>query len=359
MLFRRPKQTNLEVVLQPPQPRGRDLPAELLRKLEFKILKRLDGFLFGDYTGFFYGPSLDLAEVREYQPGDEVRRIDWNVTARSGGKIHVRQYREEREVTAWLVVDLTASMNFGTRRVLKREEALEFAATASAIVTRHGDKVGVVGFSEAGMRIVPPGTGRKQTLRILHELYALVGEGSGVRGQGSGKKRVESRESRVEGKGRTPTPSIQNPRPGTLNPNFGDLSTALENVSKSLKRRALVFVVSDFLGPETSETPAWSLPLRRLAYKHDVVAVRVSDPAERDLPKAGELRLRDPESGEEVWVDTSDPRVRAAYAKLIEGRETVLERTLRAARVDLLPLSTAQDIVEPILKFTLRRRSRR
>ncbi len=154
MLFRR-KTPKMTVLLEPPPPRGRDLPAELLRKLEFKVLKRLDGFLFGDYTGFFYGPSLDLAEVREYQPGDEVRRIDWNVTARSG-KIHVRQYREEREVTAWLIVDLTASMNFGTRRVLKREEALEFAATAAAIITRHGDKVGAIGFSEAGLRIIPP-----------------------------------------------------------------------------------------------------------------------------------------------------------------------------------------------------------
>lgn len=329
MLFRRPKTTRITVPLPPPGPPSLNLPAELLRKLEFKVLKRLDGFLFGDYTGFFYGPSLDLAEVREYQPGDEVRRIDWNVTARSG-KIHVRQYREEREVTAWLVVDLTASMNFGTRRVLKREEALEFAATASAIITRHGDKIGAIGFSERGLRIIPPGSGRRQTLRILHELYALAGGG-----HGAGSKKSSTQ------------------------PVSGDLSSALGHVSKSLKRRALVFVVSDFLDPEVAETPAWSLALRRLAYKHDVVVVRVSDPAERELPKAGELRLRDPESGEEFWVDTSDPGVRAAYAKLVERREVALERELRAARVDLLPLSTAQDIVEPILKFTLRRRSRR
>jgi uncharacterized protein (DUF58 family) len=333
MLFRRPKTTRITVPLPPPGPPSLNLPAELLRKLEFKVLKRLDGFLFGDYTGFFYGPSLDLAEVREYQPGDEVRRIDWNVTARSG-KIHVRQYREEREVTAWLVVDLTASMNFGTRRVLKREEALEFAATASAIITRHGDKIGAIGFSERGVCIIPPSSGRKQALRILHELYALAGGGH------------------REGSGKSSAPSSPQPVPS-------DLSSALGHVSKSLKRRALVFVVSDFLDPQVAETPAWSLALRRLTYKHDVVAVRVSDPAERELPKAGELRLRDPESGEELWVDTSDPRVRAAYAKLVERREEVLERELRAARVDLLPLSTAQDIVEPILKFTLRRRSRR
>ncbi|MCL6527436.1 MAG: DUF58 domain-containing protein [Thermaceae bacterium] len=324
MLFRRPKVSRITVSLPPPGPPSPDLPAELLRKLEFKVLKRLDGLLFGDYTGFFYGPSLDLAEVREYQPGDEVRRIDWNVTARSGGRIHVRQYREEREVTAWLVLDFTASMNFGTRRALKREVALEFAATASAIIARHGDKVGAVGFSEQGLRIIPPGSGRKQTLRILHAL------------QGVG---LEPRR----------------PQP----PSQDDLFRALEQVSKRLKRRALVFVVSDFLSPEGSEPPTWALGLRRLAYKHDVVAVWVSDPAERELPKAGELRLRDPESGEELWVDTSDPHVRAAYARLVEQRGVALARDLRAARVDLLPLSTAQDIVEPIFKFTLRRRGHR
>jgi len=335
MLFRR-KTPKMTVLLEPPPPRGRDLPAELLRKLEFKVLKRLDGFLFGDYSGFFYGPSLDLAEVREYQPGDEVRRIDWNVTARSG-KIHVRQYREEREVTAWLIVDLTASMNFGTRRVLKREEALEFAATAAAIITRHGDKVGAIGFSEAGLRIIPPSSGRKQTLRILHELYALAAKGNGKK---AGSKSQFSQ---------PPAPSPHS---------SGDLSSALEYASKTLKRRALMFVVSDFLA-EAAPTPSWVLALRRLAYKHEVVAVRVSDPAERELPKAGELRLRDPESGEEVWVDTSDPRVRAAYAQLVEQREAWLERDFRAAQVEMLPLSTDQDIVAPILKFTLRRRNRR
>ena len=149
----------------------RELPAQLLKQLEFKVLRKLDGFLFGDYTGLFYGPSLDLAEVREYQPGDEVRRIDWNVTARTN-KLHVRQYREEREITGWLIVDLSPSMNFGTRRVLKRDEALEFAALASSIVTRKGNKIGAIGISEKGMTIVPPGSGRKQTLSILQSLIS-------------------------------------------------------------------------------------------------------------------------------------------------------------------------------------------
>lgn len=300
--------------------RPKELPAQLLRRLEFKVLRRLDGFLFGDYTGTFFGPSLDLAEVREYQAGDEVRRIDWNVTARTG-TIHVRQYREEREVTAWILVDLSPSMNFGTRRVLKRDEALEFVATAAAIVTRHGDKVGVLGFSNQGLKVVIPGSGRRQTLRILNELFALINQGD------TGEKWT--------------------------------LEKVLEYAAKTLRRKALVFVVSDFISPDPSEAPAWSRVLRHLAYKHDVIAVQVSDPAERELPKAGELRLRDPESGQEIWLDTSDPRVRAAHARLVVARKETLERTLRSARVDLLSLSTEKEIVEPLLKFTLRRRGRR
>jgi len=333
MLFRRSSKNKIEVTLEaeprPAMPRQRELPAELLRKLEFRVLRRLDGFLFGDYTGFFYGPSLDLAEVREYQPGDEVRRIDWNVTARTG-KIHIRQYREEKEVTVWLVVDLSASMRFGTRRVLKAEEALEFVGTAAAIVGRHGDKVGAIGFSEAGMRVVPPGTGRRQALRVLHQLYGLMSQP-----EPHGKK---------DGQGKAHSASLE---------------YALEYVAKTLKHRALLFVISDFLNPQPEQEPPWAKQLRRLAYRHDVVAVRIFDPAEKELPNVGELRMRDPESGEEIWLDTSDPRVRRAHALLVQAREAMLERTLLAAQVDVLNLSTAQEIVEPLLKFTLRRRGRR
>lgn len=333
MLLRRPRKHPIELAQEagsrrPPPPR--EWPAELLRRLEFRVLKRLDGFLFGDYSGFFYGPSLDLAEVREYQPGDEVRRIDWNVTARTG-KIHIRQYREEKEVTVWLVVDLSASMRFGTRRVLKQEEALEFVGAAAAIVGRHGDKVGAMGFSEAGMRMIPPGTGRRQALRILHALYGLMAPQNA----------------------RATTPKAA-PRAAQ-----GLLEQALEHTAKTLRRRALLFVVSDFLHPNPAQEPPWAQGLRRLAFRHDVVAVRILDPAEKELPKVGELRMRDPESGEEVWIDTSDPRVRRAHAAMVQAREAMLERTLRAARVDLLSLCTAQEIVEPLLKFSLRRRGRR
>ena len=191
-----------------------DTPESVLRRLEFKVVRRLDGLLFGDYTGVFYGPSLDLAEVREYQPGDEVRRIDWNVTARMH-RLFVRQYLEERELTAWLLVDLSPSMAFGTRRQLKRETAAEFAGVASYIVARHGDKVGLIGFPGRDV-YVPPRGGRVHVLRILHMLQQAP------------------------------------PRPGG-----GGLGEGLRQAARALRRRSLIFVISDFQAQD-----GWQHPLR-------------------------------------------------------------------------------------------------
>lgn len=333
---------SVQAHVKKPVVRPRELPQELLRRLEFTVVRKLDGFFFGDYTGLFYGPSLDLAEVREYQPGDEVRRMDWNVTARTG-KLHVRQYREEREITAWVVVDLSRSMNFGTRKKLKRDLALEFAGVAAGIVTRHGDKIGTVGVNETGIKMVRPASGRNQALNVLQTLTNMPSSlaGSSTTGETS-------------------------------------LVDALSSLEKLLRRRALVFVISDFIDG-TSQTapaaksssvnpvisriqgndPAWAEPLGRLASRHDVIAVRVSDPAERELPNVGGLRLRDPESGREVWVDTSDTRVRAAHANLVKTRDTSINRAFRGARIDALELSTKDELLEPLLKFTLRRKGRR
>ncbi len=291
------------------------VPEQLLRKLEFSILKRLDGFLFGDYTGVFYGPSLDLAEVRPYQPGDEVRRIDWNVTARSG-ELHVRQYREEREITAWIIVDANPSMHFGTRRLTKYQLALEFAALAARICTRHGDKVGALAVSAHGIKLIPAGSGRSQALRIVTELLKLEGQ------------------------------------PKATSTNLG---TALEQVAKTLPRRGLVFVISDFLEP-----PAlWEKNLTRLGLKHDLIAVRTIDPVERNLPKVGGARFRDPVSGEETWVDTSDKDVQVAHQSMVAERETRITKAFRRATVDNLELITAFEIVNPLLKFAIRRKGRR
>ncbi len=290
-----------------------ETPEQVLRRLEFKVVRRLDGFLFGDYTGVFYGPSLDLAEVREYQPGDEVRRIDWNVTARVN-RLFVRQYREERELTGWLLVDRSASMVFGTRRQLKRDTAIEFAGVAAYIVTRHGDKVGLMSFPGRGA-VVPPRGGRTQALRILHALSRREGDGE--------------------------------PQ--------GDLGQSLHQMARTLRRRSLVFLVSDFLsaGP-------WDRALRELARRHDLIAVWVHDPAELELPDVGGLFVQDAETGERLWVDTSDARIRKAYRELVAQQHVRVQTAFRQARVDVLELSTAEPLVDPLLKFiTFRKRRSR
>ena len=288
-----------------------ETPERVLRRLEFKVVRRLDGFLFGDYRGIFYGPSLDLAEVREYQPGDEVRRIDWNVTARMS-RIFVRQYLEERELTAWLAVDLSPSMRFGTRRQLKRDTATEFAGVAAYIVTRHGDKVGLIGFP--GRQVfAPPRGGRTQALRVIHVLDSLAPLESGP----------------------------------------GDFAESLRAIARTLRRRSLLFLVSDFQAKD-----GWEPPLRDLARRHDVIAVWVTDPAERALPDVGGLFVRDPETGQQVWIDTSDARLRAAYRDLVAEQERRIRRAFRHAMVDVLELSTAEPLVGPLLRFITYRKRR-
>ncbi|HEU4797582.1 MAG TPA: DUF58 domain-containing protein [bacterium] len=288
-----------------------ETPERVLRRLQFKIVRRLDGYFFGDYTGVFYGPSLDLAEVREYQPGDEIRRIDWNVTARMN-RIFVRQYLEERELTAWLLVDLSPSMRFGTRRQLKRDSAIEFAGVAAYIVTRHGDKVGLMGFP-GREAFVPPRGGRMHALRIIHVLEQAASRDAG--------------------------------------PGGPDLGSSLRHLVRLLRRRSLVFVISDFLGPE-----GWEPAVRELSRRHDVIAVWIQDPAERELPDVGGLFVRDPETAEQLWVDTSDPALRKAYRELTDRQRSRVQTALRTSRIDVLELSTAEPLVEPLVRFIQYRR---
>lgn len=289
-----------------------ETPERVLRRLQFKVVRRLDGYFFGDYTGLFYGPSLDLAEVREYQPGDEIRRIDWNVTARMN-RIFVRQYLQERELTAWLLVDLSPSMRFGTRRQLKRDSAIEFAGVAAYIVTRHGDKVGLMGFP-GREAFVPPRGGRMHALRIIHVLEQ-AGSRDVVASSGM------------------------------------DLGSSVGHMARLLRRRSLVFVISDFLGPE-----GWEPAVRELSRRHDVIAVWIQDPAERELPDVGGLFVRDPETAEQLWVDTSDPALRKAYRELTDRQRSRVQTALRTSRIDVLELSTAEPLVEPLVRFIQYRR---
>ncbi len=292
-----------------------ETPERILRRLEFKVVRRLDGFLFGDYSGMFYGPSLDLAEVRAYQPGDEVRRIDWNVTARMN-EIFVRQYREEKELTAWLLVDLSPSMDFGTVQRFKRQLAIDFAGVAAYIITRHGDKVGAIGFpAGTGQVYVPPRTGREQALRVVHALAS---------------------EPPASGGGRT------------------DLVGVLEHLRRIVRRRSLVFLISDFHSPG-----GWESRLAELGRRHDAIAVHIEDPRERELPNVGGVYFQDPETGQQVWVDTSDGNVRERYRQLVAERDAELAQMTRRAAVDMLHLSTGASLVDPLVKFVTFRRRRR
>ncbi len=292
-----------------------EMPERILRRLEFRVVRRLDGFLFGDYRGVFYGPSLDLAEVREYQPGDEVRRIDWNVTARMN-RLFVRQYREEKELTAWLLVDLSPSMEFGTVRQFKRQLAIEFAGVAAYIVTRHGDKVGAIAFPIDGDRaFIPPRAGRLQALRIIRDLGGIPARAGG---------------------------------------GYTDLGGLLGQLGRIVRRRSLVFLVSDFHAPV-----GWEAPLAELTQRHEVIAVRIEDPRERELPDVGGVHLQDPETGQQLWIDTSDRRVRETYRELVAARDARLEEVMRRTGVDMLTLSTGASLVDPLLKFITFRRRRR
>jgi uncharacterized protein (DUF58 family) len=290
-------------------------PERVLRRLEWTVVRRLDGLLQGDYRTLFRGAGLDLADLREYQYHDDVRRIDWNLTARLGTP-YVREYHEDREVTAWFLVDRTASMDFGSRAAAKRGVATELVAVLARLLTRHGNRVGALLYDGRVEAVIPARSGRRHVLHLLHRLQA---------------------------------PRAPGPLAAT------DLGEFLRTAGRLLRRRSLVFVVSDFIS-----APGWRAPLGRLALRHDVVAVRLADELEQDLPDLGLLVLEDAESGEQLLVDTHDPGFRRRFAEAAERREAALRGAFAEAGVDALELLTDDDLVEAVARFAdLRKRRSR
>ncbi len=297
----------------------------LLRRLEWTVLKRLDGLLQGDYRTLLRGAGVDLADLREYQYGDDVRHIDWNVTARLQ-QPHVRQFHEDRDLTAWFLLDLSGSVHFGSGDVSKLAVSAGFVTALARVVTRHGNRVGALfyGGGEPGVEgLLRPGASRTHVLELLARM--------------------------------------QRPRPPAAKPAraaapSGAAGTALYDLLRTaegvLQRRSLVFVVSDFIS-----APGWEEALGRLARRHDVVAVRLFDPAEMALPDVGLVTLEDAETGEQIFVDATDPAFRARYAALAEAAEAALAEALGRVGVDLLELATDDDLLDALLRFAdLRRR---
>jgi uncharacterized protein (DUF58 family) len=292
----------------------------LLRSLEWRVVRRLDGRLQGPYRTVFRGAGIDLAGLRQYVAEDDVRHIDWNVTARLDEPF-VRLFTEDRDLTAWLVLDRSASMRFGRGEHGKDVVLTELAVSLARLMTQGGHRVGAIlydnpvpdraGRERPSSTIVPPATGRTHVLRLTHELLRPVPE---------------------TGPGRTT-----------------DVGAMLGLAAATIRRRSLVFLVSDFI----SDTD-WERPLTRLAHRHEVVALRVVDPAEREIPDLGLVVVEDAETGEQVLADTSDPLFRRRLRDQVEAQEARIGSSLRQAGVPGHVVSTDDDLVETFVDLVHR-----
>ena len=289
-------------------------PERILRRLDWHVIRRLDGLLQGDYRSLFYGYGIDFADLREYQPGDDPRYIDWNVTARMDAP-YVRQHVEDREVTGWFLLDLSPSMDFGFVDNMKRNVLIDFVATVARVLTRHGNRVGAILYSGKVERTIPARSGRVQVLRLINDLLK---------------------------------------QPQQEHSPFTDLSPLLAAAHNSIKRRSMIFLVSDFISE-----PGWERPLAMLNQRHEVLAVRLWDRRETELPDVGLVTMEDAETGEQLLVDTSDAGFRRRFQEVAKEREALLHTLLRRAGTDTLTLSTDDDLVRAIVRLAALRKRRR
>ena len=291
-------------------------PERILQRLDWQVVRRLDGQLQGEYRSLFHGTGLDFAALREYQFGDDVRAIDWNVTARMDTP-YVREFHDDREISAWLLLDLSPSVDFGTVSAGrdKREVLVDFAATMARLLTRRGNRVGAMLFAGTDVRTIPAGSGRIQVLRLVEDLI---------------------REPRLRAAPLT------------------DLTPLLTAAHRRVRRRSLVILVSDFLG-----VGGWERPLELLNRRHELLAVRLVDPREIELPDVGPLIMEDAETGEQLFVDTADAAFRKRFRAAADAREDALAAAFRRARVDAATVSTDEDLVRAIVRMAVARRRRR
>ena len=308
----------LEVQAQVP---ARPNPLQVLRRLEWTVIKRLDGQLQGDYRSLFRGAGLVLADLREYQSHDDVRHIDWNVTARMQTP-YVREHQEDREVAAWFLVDMSGSVHFGSGAVSKRQLAAEAVTVLARLLSQHGNRVGIMLFSGTQVRaevLVPARSGRRH---LPHVRQLMLSD--------------------LPAAGTRPTAGATT-----------DLRVLLSQAQAVIRRRASIFLVSDFITQAD-----WHAPLSQLARRHEVVAIRLRDRLEQDIPNVGLLLMQDAETGEQLLVDGNDAGFRARFAHIAAERENLLRQGLTRAGVDCLELTTDEPLDQAILRFTqLRKRA--
>lgn len=288
--------------------------SELIRKvrrIQIHTSRVTSEALAGTYHSAFRGRGVEFEEVRPYVVGDDVRTIDWNVSARAGAP-HVKQFREERELCVMLAVDLSGSLDFGTRSQFKREMVAEMAATIAFSAIRNGDKVGLLAFTDRVERFVPPRKGTRHVLRIVRELLALKPQGTGTR-----------------------------------------IGEAVDEITRVVRKRSVLFVISDFMDT------GWERSMSVARGRHDVIPVVVRDAAEDSLPPVGLLELQDPETGECVLVDTADRGVRARFAAAAAEERAALQQSFRRMRMDAVEVQTGGDFVKPLAEVFRRREARR
>ena len=285
----------------------------VLRRLEWTVIRRLDGLLQGDYRTLLLGAGLDLADLREYQHHDDVRHIDWNVTARQQVP-HVRVFTEDREMAAWFLLDLSPSVDFGSGDQRKRNVSAEFVAVLARMLTRHGNRVGALLYGSGVDTVMQARGGRLHVLQLLHAMQSrpLAAESGGTK-----------------------------------------LHELLQSGAATIRRRSTIFVVSDFIS-----APGWEKPLGLLSQRHEVVAVRLIDPMELELPDLGLIPIRDAETGEQLLVDTHDAGFRKRFARIAAQREAELRQIFVRAGVDTLELSTHDDLVGAVMRFSEMRKRR-
>ena len=294
-------------------PREWEPTRALLRRVRWALRRPLAQRPNGVERSRLTGPGIDFASVREYQPGDDVRRIDWPLTARSD-RAYVREAHDERGIDVWLVVDVSPSIDWGTALGLKRDVAVEMAAMAGQLMGRHGNRLGLVLFADRPLDVIPPAAGHAHLERVVGRLR-LAPERSGM--------------------GRT------------------DLTAALASVQRLARRPSRIVLITDFLVPD-----GWSPRLRQLARRHEVAAIRLHDPRERELPDIGLVTFEDPENGAQCTVDTADARMRERFAAAAVGQARAIDATLRGCGVDVLALGTDEAPARALVGFLDTRRRR-
>ena len=289
-------------------------PERILQRLDWTVIRRLDGLLQGNYRTVFRGFGLELAELREYQYNDDVRAIDWYVTARTQTP-YIRLRMEDRDLTAWFLLDLSASMDFGTARKRKSDLLVDCVGVLARLLTRHGNRAGALVFNGNAIRVIPAESGRMQVLRLIKDLME---------------------------------------EPLLPRAPMTRLATLLEAAERVVRRPSLLFIVSDFIS-----APGWDRPLSILTQRHEAVAVRLLDPRESSLPDIGLVVLEDAESGQQLFLDTHSPGFRSRFEEAARRRETELHAALARCATDVLEISTEGDLVEEIVRFANLRKRRK